>query len=173
MSSDFFKNILAEHDIEPLVPEIESAPVTPQEEFVPPPRIQTPHKENSDPTTFKVGTWEEDRGHWGRMALPKPRYPEPGAVATPEIAAAYDKEWDLQFEARDTLERYLLFVKTNHLRPGFFEVGTDNHEQLANERLAWLRGVWNSRGLRCHEQAEFVAMALEKPPQTQPAEMKE
>ena len=161
--SDFFKDILAEHDIEPL--DIETPEETlPKPEYKPQPRIQTPHKENSDPTTFRVGTWEQDRGRWRRMALPNPRYTEPGAVATPEIAAAYDKEWGLQFETQDALERYLLFVRIKHLRPGFFEVGTDNYEQVANERLAWLRGVWNSRGLRCPESNEFVAMAIESPP---------
>src|SRR5437899_2466736 len=112
MSSDFFKNILAEHDIEPLVPEIESAPkVTPEEDFVPPPRIQTPHKENSDPTTFKVGTWERDRGSWIRLALPHPRWAEPGAVATPEVARVYDTECAVALDAEIVMRQYLWYIK--------------------------------------------------------------
>src|SRR6266480_8018837 len=98
--------MLAEHEIETLVEPIEPAPAVP-EEWKPQPRIQTPYKENSDPATFKVGTWERQPGGWIRLALPNPRWPEPNAIATDEIAATYDAEWSLQLEAQLTLEHYL------------------------------------------------------------------
>lgn len=161
--SDFFKDILAEHDIEP-----EAQPIAepePPAEFVPPPRIQSPYRENSDPVSFHIGAWDWDRPWWWRLALPWPRWPEPGAVATPEIEATYDREHDLAFRARQMLWDYLWFVATEHLHPGFFEVGINNSRELANERLAWLKGVWSSRGMRCPDEDEFIAMAIEpKPP---------
>jgi len=160
MSSDFFKNILAEHDIEPLVEQIESTPkVTPEK---PEPRIQTPHKENSDPATFNVGTWEwQPPGSWIRLALPHPRYPSPGDTATDEVARAYDAEWSLALEAEIVMRQYLWYVKFDKLHPGFHN---EISHGLASERIAWLRGLWNAKNIRCPEPNEFVKMAIEPEP---------
>ena len=160
--NDFFKDILAEHDIELLVPEIESAPVTPEEEFVPPPRIQTPHKENSDPVTFKVGTWEwQPPRSWIRLALPHPRWPAPGTIASDEVARVYDAERSLALEAEIVMRQYLWYVKFQALYSDYFN---ETSHGLAAERIAWLKGVWTSRGIRCPEPDEFVKMAIEPPP---------
>ncbi len=162
--NDFFKDILAEHDIEPLVEQFESAPkVTPEEEWKPEPRIQTTHKENSDVSTFKVGTWEEQRpGKWIRLALPHPRWPEPGAIATEEIARVYDAEWSLALEAEIVMRQYLFYVKFRALHSA--DYFNDISHGLAAERVAWLKGVWSSRGIRCPEPDEFKKMALELEP---------
>lgn len=169
--SNFFKELLAEHDIEQ---DIELEPVEPEtpklpKDWVPPPRIQTPHRENSDHATFRIGAWDYHRPWWWRLALPWPRWPEPGAVATPEIETAYDREQHLALEAEEMLGHYLRFVAAKHLQPNFFDVGIDNCEELAAERLAWLKGVWTSRGFKCPDEHEFIAMAIEpKPPQPGP-----
>ncbi len=162
VNDSFFNQILAEHDIEPLVPEIESAPkVTPEEEFVPPPRIQTPHKENSDPTTFKVGTWERDRGSWIRLALPHPRWAEPGAVATPEVARVYDTECAVALDAEIVMRQYLWYIKFQVV---YCDYHNEASHQLAAQRIAWLRGLWNAKNIRCPREDEFEKMALESPP---------
>ncbi len=161
MTDDFFKEILADHEIEPLA-EIEPAP---EVDYKPAPRIQTPHKPNSDHATFTVGTWEwQPPRSWIRIALPHPRYPPPGAIATDEIARAYDADCSLALEAEIVLRQYLWFVALKHKQPSFFEVGIDSHESLANERIAWLKGVWTSRNIRCPEPHEFIAMAIEPHP---------
>ena len=46
-----------------------------------------------------MSAWDNYYGERSRLALPWPRYPEPGALATDEIAAAYSREWHLAFEA--------------------------------------------------------------------------
>ncbi len=162
MNDDFFKSILADHEIELTETNIESPKVTP-EEWKPEPRIQTPHKENSDVSTFKVGTWEEQRlGKWIRLALPHPRWPEPGAIATDEIARAYDAEWSLALEAEIVMRQYLFYVKFRALHSA--DYFNDISHGLAAERVAWLKGVWSSRGIRCPEPDEFKKMALEREP---------
>jgi len=161
LSDEFFKDLLAEHEIELTETEIEPAPtVTP--EWIPQPRIQRPHREKSDPATFKVGTWEwQPPRNWIRLALPHPRYPSPGALATDEVAHVYDAECALRLDAEIVLRQYLWYVK-------FRALYSDYHNEishgLAAERIAWLRGVWNSRGIRCPEPDEFLAMAIEPEP---------
>jgi len=160
--NDFFKDILAEHEIEPLV-EMEIEPAPTPEEFVPPPRIQTPHKENSDPVLFKVGVWEQEpRGSWIRLALPNPRWPEPGAIATDEVAHVYDAECSLALDAAIVMRQYLWYVKFETLHPDFHN---EPSHQLAAERISWLRGLWNAKKIRCPDQDEFVKMSLEPPPE--------
>jgi hypothetical protein len=171
MNDRFFRELLADHDIEiePVVADGEvepEIPPPPRKEYVIPPRIQTPHRENSDPQSFSIGAWDYHSSWWWHLALPWPRWPEPGAIATPEIEAEYDKEHHLVFEAQDVLWRYLWFVASKHKQPDFFEIGANNCEELANERLAWLKGVWSSRGMKCPDEQEFIAMATEAKPPT-------
>jgi hypothetical protein len=163
MANDFFKDILADHEIELVETDIPAPTVLPEKEYKPEPRIQTPHKENSDPATFKVGTWEWQPGSWIRLALPHPRWPEPSAIATDEVARVYDAECALRLEAEIVLRQYLWYVKFDVLHPGFH---SEPSHQLAGERIAWLKGVWNSRSIRCPEPNEFVAMAIEPEPRT-------
>ncbi len=160
--NDFFKDVLAEYEIEPLdIEAVEPTVVTPKE-WKPQPRIQTPHKENSDPATFKVGTWEQQRpGKWIRLALPHPRFPEPGAIASDEIARVYDAQCALALEAEIVMRQYLFYVKFRALYSA--DYFNDISHGLAAERIAWLKGVWSSR-VRCPDENEFVAMAIETPP---------
>jgi hypothetical protein len=158
--NDFFTDILAEHEIE--LTEIEPAPAVTPEWKPAPPRIQRAHRQNSDPATFKVGAWEWQKpNRWIRLALPHPRWVEPGAVATPEVARVYDAECALALEAEIVMRQYLWYVKFNKLHPGFHN---DISHGLAAERIAWLKGVWASRQIRCPDDNEFVAMAIEPEP---------
>lgn len=158
MTNDFFKDILADHQIEFETPEEK-----PKLEWKPEPRIQTPHRENSDPATFKVGAWErQPPGRWIRLALPNPRWPEPNAIATDEIARVYDAQCALALEAEIVMRQYLFYVKCRALYSA--DYFNDSSHGLAAERIAWLKGVWSSRGIRCPDENEFVAMAIEPPP---------
>jgi hypothetical protein len=91
------------------------------------PRIQPENPQEFEP--FRVGQLSTD--FWGpctmeylsqgkpfdlkgcRMALPRPKWPSPGAIATSEIAAEYYREHDIFFNANQRLKDVLVFLKFN------------------------------------------------------------
>jgi hypothetical protein len=134
------------------------------------PRIQGESTPETEP--FRVG--QLSTNFWGpftleylreskldlkdyRMALPRPQWPEPGAVATTEVAAECNREHEIYFSANSRLKDLLVFL--------MFNPDSDVPEwsqeaiQRAGENLKFLQGLWTARNLTIPSREQLVEMA--------------
>jgi hypothetical protein len=92
-----------------------------------------------------------------RMALPRPKWPEPGAAITPEIAAEHNREHEVYFWANSRLKDLLVFLAFNPdpENPEWSEESV----RRAGENLKFLQGLWTARNFAIPSREELVAMA--------------
>jgi hypothetical protein len=95
------------------------------------------------------------------FALPRPRWPEPVAPMTPEIRQAYYEEMNLYTNAGGRLRRYFDWVRgpKRYLaalppvtagEPHYYVHDRQRYHDAAEsaaQDLAWLTGLWESRGI--------------------------
>jgi len=140
------------------------------------PRIQPTYPQEFEP--FRVGQLSSD--FWGpctmerlsqgkpfdlkgcRMALPRPKCPEPGAIVTPEIEAEHDREQRIFFDANQKLKDTLVVLKFNPdpENPEW----SDESIQRAGENLKFLQGLWTARGFKIPTRDELLEMARQTTP---------
>jgi len=138
------------------------------EDWTPPVRYQSEHEPGSDPATFKVGDiYIEVRpggsygpAHEKRQAIPYPRYPEPGAVITPEISEAYGREEMVWAEASRTLDN-VLFLTQHRLAKNAYFLAANSDEWLARS-WNWLLGLWAARGMTPPDKQTIELWARER-----------
>ena len=122
------------------------------------PRYQLEHPAGSDPKAFRVGQWyidpfkevhdrtnkSKDYNPWQfREALPRPRYPEPGALLTPEIEMEYLIREGVWNKANHYLEQ-LIRLRAYKLRG--IESGCSPAGAIEAEASNFLCGAWAARG---------------------------
>ena len=138
------------------------------EDWTPPVRYQSEHEPGSDPATFKVGDIYIDvraggsygPAHEKRQAIPHPRYPEPGAVITPEISEAYGSEEMVWAEACRTLDN-VLFLTHHRLAKNPYFLDPNSDEWLARS-WNWLLGLWAARGMTAPDKLTIELWARER-----------
>jgi hypothetical protein len=144
--------------------------VSDSEPYVPKPRYQSPHEPNSDPATFKIGdTFSDVRpsGHRGpfdemRQAIPHPRYPQPGALTTPEIEKVYWDELGVWAKANDIL-RSLIWRRTEILEGDVWAAHRREWQDVQDaERMQFLLGLWAGRGMTPPSEEQWDQLAREK-----------
>ena len=101
-----------------------------------------------EPTPFQVG---QATGEWyPRAALPRPRWPEPGATLTRDVVKSYDAEHDLYQRANRALQDIIHWTWTRLNEPEFWEA-TDRNADIQSryaETWAWLMGIWQGRKIQ-------------------------
>ena len=134
------------------------------ENWTPPVRYQSEHEPGSDPATFKIGDfyhrsrWSD--GHLERMAIPHPRYPEPGALITPEISEAHGREEMVWAEASRTLDNVLFLTRHRQAKNPYF-LDPNSDEWLARS-WNWLLGLWAARGMTAPDKQTIELWARER-----------
>jgi hypothetical protein len=144
--------------------------------MTPEPRIQPENRQEFE--RFQVGQLSTD--FWGpytlehlsqgkpfdlkgcRMALPRPKWPEPGTPATPEIEAAHRREDDIFFNANQRMKDVLVFLKFNP-DPEHPEWSEDSVQRAA-ENPKFLEGLWTARGFKIPTRDELLEMARQTTP---------
>jgi hypothetical protein len=127
------------------------------------PQIQ-PENEYSpeDPAKFmpwrRLGPRDYDETFF---ALPRPRWPNPGEPMTPEVWQTYHDELQLDTEAGSHLRRYFDWVRgpkwylaamppETEGEPHYYVHDRKRYHDAAEsaaQDLAWLSGLWRSRGI--------------------------
>jgi hypothetical protein len=140
------------------------------------PRIQPENPTEFEP--FQVGQLSTD--FWGpytleylsqgkpfdlrgcRMALPRPKWPEPGAIATPEIESEHRREHEIFFNANQRLMDVLVFLKFNPDPDNLH--WSEEACQRAGENQKFLEGLWTANGFKIPTRDELLEMARKTTP---------
>jgi hypothetical protein len=139
------------------------------------PRMQEENTPETEP--FRIGQLSCD--YWGpfttaysqvgkfdvtpyRMALPKPKWPLPGELATGEIAHQYDREREIYTNANRALRDLLVFLRLN---PDEENPQWSQESVLrAAEGRKFLEGLWTAKGYPIPSRDELLAMARQTTP---------
>ncbi len=128
-----------------------------------------------DPAEFKP--WRQvGPAHYDEyfFALPRPRWPNPGAPMTPEVWQAYHDEERLYIEAGGHLRRYFDWVRgpkryfeamppVTEGEPLYYVHDRKRyHDAAAAQDLAWLKGVWRTKGIALPTAEELEQMKVIK-----------
>ena len=106
---------------------------------------------------IKIDEWYE------RAAIPRPCWPQPGALITPEIQKAHDREMDLYTQANRALDDYIHDTRTRLYEPDFWRATDCNANVQARyaETWQWLQGVWQARGIAAPSDSDIEQWATE------------
>jgi len=115
-----------------------------EEEIETTPFVQPENPEFTNPKTFVIGT--KDHHGWYRQSLPYPQWPRPGQVATDEERAEHEQGVALWMESSQALSFYLRYRPVENAASQY-EFGNGNLGQRLDREWAWLRGLWESRGM--------------------------
>jgi hypothetical protein len=130
---------------------------------VPPkPRVQGENEAEDAP--FRVGLPHPRYAH-ERVALPSPRWPNPGELESDELAEEMNREFHLKSQADTALRRLLEFHsgKAHYdIHPEWEnEVGRNDRLQCAAANRSFLHGIWQSRGIPIPSDEQLEAWAKE------------
>jgi hypothetical protein len=151
MNTDFFKDILADHDI------IEETTTAVPDSQLPELDLQPANKPEPEP--FVVGANIDSYGD--RTALPKPRWPNPGQPRTQEIAQTHFMEDLLWSQATRALRDCIRWTNIRITQPSqWSDPYCGPPKDLYAEAWSWLMGLWQGQKITPPTEQQMVDWAL-------------
>lgn len=124
------------------------------------PFIQPQNDPDSDPDKFVIGT-KEKRGSY-RQALPFPRWPRPGQIATDEERAENEEAFHLWMQSAQALSHVLWCQQRKRGGEDLYAWDNGRTGARMDKEWAWLTGLWQSRRMQVPDLDELTDQAYGK-----------